>query len=226
MTTGKATPNAQATYDAIIIGSGIGSLSVASLLAQMAKKRVLVLERHFKLGGFTHTFKRKGYSWDVGLHYVGGLEPGSRGRQLFDFITRSGVQWQKLPERFETFVCPDFTFSVPSQPEQYLHDLLQHFPAEEVGLKRYFRDLKRTANGIGLELWRWSAPPWLRVALYAPTARTRRLAHMTTKAYLAKHFHDERLKALLVSQWGDYGLPPTQSSFAVHALVTSSYFEF
>ncbi len=44
--------------DLIIIDSGIGGLSVASLMSQMKRKRVLVLERHFKLGGFTHSFTR------------------------------------------------------------------------------------------------------------------------------------------------------------------------
>ncbi len=47
-------------FDVIIIGSGVGGLTTASLLAQLENKRVLILERHFKIGGFTHTFNRKG----------------------------------------------------------------------------------------------------------------------------------------------------------------------
>ncbi|HEY9602115.1 MAG TPA: NAD(P)-binding protein [Allocoleopsis sp.] len=46
-------------YDIILIGSGMGALTVASLMAQMRGKKVLVLERHFKAGGFTHDFKRQ-----------------------------------------------------------------------------------------------------------------------------------------------------------------------
>ena len=45
-------------YDMIIIGSGIGSLCAAALL-RLQGKNVLVLEKHFKIGGWTHTFKRK-----------------------------------------------------------------------------------------------------------------------------------------------------------------------
>ena len=42
-------------FDVIIIGSGIGGLTVGALLS-LNGKRVLILEKHFKIGGFTHTF--------------------------------------------------------------------------------------------------------------------------------------------------------------------------
>lgn len=124
-------------YDAIVIGSGIGGLTAASLLAQLGDKRVLVLERHFRLGGFTHTFSRKGYTWDVGVHYVGGMAEGSQMRGLFDLVTRAGVSWQPLPGRFEVFHYPDLTFRVPNNPERYLGELIAAFPREEQALRRY-----------------------------------------------------------------------------------------
>src|ERR1700680_1300259 len=100
-------------FDLIIIGSGIGGLTVASLMAQLKHQRVLVLERHFRLGGFPHSFTRPGHrAWDVGLHYVGGMAAGDRGRQLFDLVTRFGVRWQKMPSPFEKFVYPDFSRSI------------------------------------------------------------------------------------------------------------------
>tara|TARA_R110002167_G_scaffold298459_1_gene502762 strand:- start:1351 stop:1485 length:135 start_codon:yes stop_codon:yes gene_type:complete len=34
----------------------------------------LVLEQHYTAGGFTHVFKRKGYEWDVGIHYIGEVQ--------------------------------------------------------------------------------------------------------------------------------------------------------
>ncbi|MGL6175433.1 MAG: NAD(P)-binding protein, partial [Vibrionaceae bacterium] len=58
-------------YDAIVIGSGIGSMTAAGLLAGVAGKKVLVLEKHTEPGGLTHAFRRDGATWDVGLHYVG-----------------------------------------------------------------------------------------------------------------------------------------------------------
>ena len=61
-------------WDAIVIGSGIGGLGAAALLAKHAGKRVLVLERHYVAGGFTHAFHRPGYDWDVGVHYIGQVQ--------------------------------------------------------------------------------------------------------------------------------------------------------
>ena len=55
----------ESRYDAIVIGSGISGMAVASLLAS-SSKRVLLLEQHYKLGGFTHSFRVKIMSgtWD------------------------------------------------------------------------------------------------------------------------------------------------------------------
>ena len=74
-------------YDTIIIGSGIGSLTTAAILAKEGQK-VLVLERHYIAGGFTHVFKRKGFEWDVGIHYIGEVQrENSIIKKIFDYIS-------------------------------------------------------------------------------------------------------------------------------------------
>ncbi len=54
------THHASGPYDAIVIGSGIGGLGAAALLSRYGAKRVLVLERHYTPGGYTHVFRRPG----------------------------------------------------------------------------------------------------------------------------------------------------------------------
>src|SRR5690348_10865411 len=88
-------------YDTIVIGSGAGGLAAAVLLARYGGQRVLVLERHYVAGGFTQTFRRPGFDWDVGLHYIGLRDEGEQTRRLFDGLTGGGVQWSDLPEVYD-----------------------------------------------------------------------------------------------------------------------------
>jgi len=80
--------NIEEHYDVIMIGSGIGCLSAAAILSKEGKK-VLVLERHYTAGGFTHVFKRRGYEWDVGIHYI--IRGSSQQKQKLD-LTISRVR--------------------------------------------------------------------------------------------------------------------------------------
>ena len=212
-------------YDLILIGSGIGALTVASLMAQLRNKRVLILERHFVAGGFTHSFQRRGFHWDPGLHYVGQMEVGSSDRNLFDLVTNQQVQWHKMPEPFEKFVYPGLTFDLYGDPKRFQADLIERFPAEARAIRQYFNVLNKAATVLFLDaakhngtflfkLLGWVAKLWHGIDL-----------NLTTQAYLDQHFQDPQLKALLASQWGDYGIPPQESPFALHAMIASHYLE-
>jgi all-trans-retinol 13,14-reductase len=211
-------------WDAIVIGSGMGGLTFASLYAQMAHKRVLILERHYVAGGFTHAFERKGFSWDVGLHYVGAMAPGSPSRALMDFVTGGEVSWEALPDCYDVYHYPDLTVKAASDPEQYERSLIAHFPAEAHAIRRYFADVQSTAKAMGPQVWSWSLPKWISTPMRWLNPRATELSTITVAAYMQSNFVDKRLIAALCSHWGDYGLPPDRASFATHAMITASYF--
>jgi phytoene dehydrogenase-like protein len=110
-------------YDLILIGSGMGALTVASMMARLRGKRVLVLERHFRAGGYTHTFQRGRFSWDVGVHYIGEMGEGSRIGQLFRLITGGKVAWNRMPDPYDVFEYPDLTFGACSGKDRFIDDL-------------------------------------------------------------------------------------------------------
>lgn len=210
-------------YDAIVIGSGIGSLTTAVLLAKEQGKRVLVLEQHFTIGGQTHAFKRRGrFEFDVGIHYIGDMGKGLS-RKLFDYLTEGKVKWQQMPDEFERFVYPDFEFLVPSNPREYKRRLIAQFPLEQQAIEAYFRDLRSAATWYSLAYLIDVLPAPLRLPLRFAVRSKGRMANITVGAYLQQHFVDPKLRAVLASQWGDYGLPPSEAAFGMHALVATHY---
>jgi phytoene dehydrogenase-like protein len=210
-------------YDAIVIGSGIGGLTVAAILSKFNHQRILILEQHFILGGFTQEFQRKNFQWDVGLHYVGEMGEGESGLMISDYITDGRLKWAKIPDPFETSVYPDFTFEVYSDPHRYQADLIQKFPEEKAGIVRYFKDLRGVSRWNGLRQMTSSLPGWLGAIAQAFVNYFGKTYLQTTKEYLDQNFRNPQLKALLASAWGTYGLPPSESLFSIHALVMSSY---
>jgi C-3',4' desaturase CrtD len=66
----------------VVIGAGIGGLTAGALLAHRGYQ-VLVLDQAIAPGGCASTFKRKGFTFDVGATQVAGLEPGGIHHRIF-----------------------------------------------------------------------------------------------------------------------------------------------
>ncbi|MBD2119940.1 C-3',4' desaturase CrtD [Trichocoleus sp. FACHB-262] len=66
----------------VVVGAGIGGLTTAALLAHRGYQ-VLVLDQALVPGGCASTFKRRGFTFDVGATQVAGLEPGGIHHRIF-----------------------------------------------------------------------------------------------------------------------------------------------
>lgn len=210
-------------YDLIIIGSGMGGLTVASLMSQLRNLRVLVIERHFQPGGYTHDFKRGKFQFNTGLHYLGWLEEGSQSRRLFDLITKGQVDWRRIPDPFERFTYPGFSLEVTGDLQKYRKSLMDKFPHAAGAIKSYFRDVRKVGAGMAMLMMKRNASRFIRFMTMLARGVLRPRPDRTTKAYMDARFKDPLLKAVLCSQWLDFGLPPGRSPFALHALVVGYY---
>ncbi|MCH9685891.1 MAG: NAD(P)/FAD-dependent oxidoreductase [Deltaproteobacteria bacterium] len=212
------------TYDAIVIGSGMGGLTTASLLARHGRLRVLVLERHYEVGGFTHTFRRPGYEWDVGVHYVGQTKPGAPLRRLFDDVTAGQLQWADMGPVYDEIVIGRDRYELRAGYRNFRDTMIGYFPKERGAIDEYLRLVRQCSRWVGPYFAEKLLPDFLSRTVGASLRHPLlRLARRTTREVLESLTDDPRLIAVLSAQYGDYGLPPSQSSFFIHAMVVQHY---
>lgn len=124
-------------YDIIIIGSGLGGLECAYILAKHGLG-VCVLEKEAQPGGCMQSYRRRGVALDTGLHYVGGLAPGNSLYPIFKYLGLMRLPWQRLDAAgFDRVTIGDRDFAYAEGREAFVETLARDFPAERDGLRRY-----------------------------------------------------------------------------------------
>ncbi|MEM6639468.1 MAG: NAD(P)/FAD-dependent oxidoreductase [Pseudomonadota bacterium] len=210
-------------YDAIVIGSGMGGLTTAALLSDLGQK-VCVLEQHYTAGGYTHSYEREGYEWDVGVHYIGDVGRQTRTRKMFDHLSSGELEWAPMADEYDRFYIGENTYSAVAGKQAFRDNLVAQFPEEEAAIDQYMGLLKQASGATYNNVMARVMKPWQR-QLAAPLIkwRTPDLLYRTTYDVLRELTANEDLIATLCGQWGDMGVPPKRSAFMVHAMIARHY---
>ncbi|XP_062389041.1 all-trans-retinol 13,14-reductase [Sardina pilchardus] len=217
--------------DAIVIGSGIGGLGLAVLLAKVGK-RVLVLEQHDRAGGCCHTFIEKGFEFDVGIHYIGDLLEHKPFRCMLDQLTNGQLQWEPLNNPYDMVVIgpPENrrTYPIYSGRDRFPQELKNCFPGEEKAIDEYMRLVKKAGRGVwAVALLKLLPLPVAKFLVYTGLAKRMSFFFQMASRSLTDVVNgltdNKDLRAVFGYIFGTYGNIPKESSFSMHSLLVCHY---
>jgi all-trans-retinol 13,14-reductase len=201
-------------------------MTTAQLLARQGKK-VLVLEKHYTPGGFTHVFKRPDYEWDVGLHYVGDVhKPGTLLHKLFKYLSEDNLHWQDMGDVYDRMVFGSKTYDYVKGASNFKDQMKGYFPDSSDVIDDYVDSLfKVTKTGRNFFMEKVLPDPLRFFASNYLRKNYLKYSSQTTYDYLSKLTSNKKLIGVLTGQFGDYGLPPKQSSYVMHVAVARHYLQ-
>jgi all-trans-retinol 13,14-reductase len=210
-------------WDYLVIGSGMGGMTTAALLAKLGK-RVLVLEQHYVPGGFTHTFKRKRWQWDVGVHAIGEVDRRAMVGRVLAALTDERLAWASLGGVYDEFHYPDLRIDFPDNRRAFAANLREAFPDEGRAIDVYLGRVREVVGSMrSYYLSRVLPPAWAPLADPVLAGAAAKLFQQRTADVLRTITPNDRLASVLTAQWGYYGVTPDRSSFAMHAMVAHHF---
>ncbi|OKH32245.1 all-trans-retinol 13,14-reductase [[Phormidium ambiguum] IAM M-71] len=131
----------QQQLDVIVIGSGIGGLTAAALLARYGKK-VLICESHAIAGGAAHSFSRRGFHFDSGPSFYCGLNHPKSLNPLRQVLAVLGESLPTISyDPLGHYHFPECTFPVYSKSDRYREELAKITPQGAIELSRFEKRL-------------------------------------------------------------------------------------
>ncbi len=213
--------------DAIVIGSGIGGMGIASILAQKKKWRVLLLEANPVPGGCTAVWEQDGFEWNIGIDSIGDMDPRvGRGvfRPTMDYITGGRLEWAKMPDIHEVAAFGEDEYDWYSDPEKNIAWIEERFPGEGHKARKYYEledriEAAATAWGVTKVLPE-RIPVAVRDRIYQATGGvwTKYMARKTREVFCGELGFSEKLASVFSYMYGNHGRTPAHSPFAFHAV--------
>ncbi|MBF0192158.1 MAG: NAD(P)/FAD-dependent oxidoreductase [Magnetococcales bacterium] len=200
------------SFDAIVIGSGLGGL-VAAALAAKSGARVAVLERHDQVGGAATHFTRGKLRIDAGLHQMDGFEADDPNRDLFEYLGLfEKLSLVPLPEFYAVHHHAFDPFVMPSQAHQHRNQIKACFPQHSHAIDHWFEEINGDHNPDAplSDRKRWSMA---------------RYAHGGINHWLDALFgEDEGVKIALCANLPYYGDDPDRLSLKFFATAQGSFY--
>lgn len=207
---------AKKIYDFVIIGSGLGGLQCAYILADHGYS-VCVLEKNQQLGGSLQVFSRDKTVFDTGVHYLPALNKGQALHSYFKYfgLTES-IKWKKMDTCFDQISFDDGSqFHHASSWQEFENTLMADFPKEEKAIRTYSETIQKVVKTFPLD----------ELAYHELDHTDDTLLEISAKEFIDGLTENKKLRAVLAGSNLLYAGSAARCPLYIHALVTHGYIQ-
>jgi len=206
------------TYDTIIIGSGLGGLKTAYILAKEGLN-VCVLEQGKQFGGAIQNFQREGVVFDTGAHYVGSLDKGQLLHRYFDYFDlNSKINVKRLDSNcFDKISFGDHKtiYSHSIGFDNFAEGIIEKFPDEKRAILQYTEDIEQMGKAF----------PLFNLRSDIGIGDVGKYTKNSLSSYIASLTQNRRLQNVLLGSNLLYTGEEHKTPLYVHGLITNSYIQ-
>ena len=216
------------SFDAIVIGSGLGGLTAGAVYAKSGK-RVLVLERNASFGGAATVYRHNGLSIETSLHEIDGFDNDDPKLPLIRLLGLDHdlelIDVGDLYEVRGSLIGEPFL--LPHGAEAALAAATTRFPQHKAGLEEYFRRLLALRSAASFAASHRDERTWW--LSHAPEAVRKlwpilRDGRATVGGVMSELFGaDENVKLALAANLFYYHDDPDQMLLLSYAIPQASY---
>lgn len=203
-------------YDILVIGSGLGGLVSALVLAKEGLK-VCVLEKNNQYGGNLQTFSRDKLIFDTGVHYLGGLSEGQNLNRFFSYLEiMDGLELQKMDEDgYDRISFGNESVQYPHAQgyQNFVEQLSRYFPEEKENLENYCEEIQYVCSQFP------------RYHVIGKDHYNEEILHLNTKRFIESVTQNKKLQSVLLGSNFLYAGDSENVPFYVHALTVNSYIQ-
>lgn len=203
-------------YDILVIGSGLGGLVSALVLAKEGLK-VCVLEKNNQYGGNLQTFSRDKLIFDTGVHYLGGLSKGQNLNRFFSYLEiMDELELHKMDEDgYDRISFDDENIEYPHAQgyENFVEQLSAYFPEERDNLENYCEEIQYVCSQFP------------RYHVVGKESYNEEILHLNTRRFIESVTQNKTLQAVLLGSNFLYAGDSENVPFYVHALTVNSYIQ-
>lgn len=203
-------------YDDVIIGAGVSGLAIGIYLQKKGHK-VLICEKHYQVGGYVHSFTRKGkYKFDSAVRIIAGARKGLLNALLASLDVDLSQKFIKIDNVYQV-TFPTGSYKSTATRQGFLNELISSFPEEANGIRSLVREMQRIYNEV-LDIQQNKGKSVLESAVF------KKYSTMSFSDLMSKYIVSAELKSTISALWAYFGTPPEEASSLYYSYAILSFF--